>query len=300
MARRDSLAPPSPVAELSAVSAGAKSPVGLAPGSDRHLVFVDELHRHSDREVCLGAGRIRRGTIRVDVESLARDVCASSPADGFGHAAGQRGATTERSKLQMPMLYRRLKAPVVYCLPDEPHPEADGVGIDEAAVGQMAAEHLWSRGYRRFAFVGSSALGWSKGRGLGFADWLAEAHTRPESFVFTPEQVPVFWSWNVARRNHHLQSLIAGLPGLAAFLRPTMSSPALSCKPPAKTATACPKILEWSASIMIPFQMPPPVWPSAASNCPSAKSGARRHGFSKSAGWGGRPEACCACRRCGW
>jgi LacI family transcriptional regulator len=179
---------------------------------ERHIIFVDELHRHSDREVCLGAAEYaaERPAWIFDLWPVTFVPHSQPTASDMQLVSGV--LTTERGKLQLPRLYRRFKVPVVYCLPDEPHPEADGIGIDELAVGEMAAQHLWSRGYRHFAFVGSSTMGWSKGRGQGFAGWLARVEREPESFLFTLEQVPVFWSWNVARRNRHLQELLARLP----------------------------------------------------------------------------------------
>ncbi len=113
---------------------------------------------------------------------------------------------------ETPRLRRRLRVPVVYCLADESHPDADAVGIHEEAVGEMAAEHLWSRGYRHFAFIGSAEFGWSKGRGEGFSRWLARVGQEPGIHLFAKETVPVFWSWNLARRNRRLQELVARLP----------------------------------------------------------------------------------------
>ena len=181
-------------------------------GTERHIIFVDELQRHSDREVCLGAAEYaaERASWAFDPWPVAfAPAFAPTPAD-LGMVGGI--LTTERAMQETPRLRRRLRAPVVYCLADEPHPDADAVGIHEAAVGEMAAEHLWSRGYRRFAFIGSAEFGWSKGRGDGFSRWLAAAGRKPECHLFPAETVPVFWTWNLARRNRYLQDLVARLP----------------------------------------------------------------------------------------
>ncbi len=48
---------------------------------------------------------------------------------------------------------------------DDPFPH---VGVDDAAVGQAAAEHLRSQGLKHFAFVGVSGFTFSRLRNLGF------------------------------------------------------------------------------------------------------------------------------------
>ncbi len=48
------------------------------------------------------------------------------------------------------------------------------VGIDDAAVGGLAADHLWERGLRQFAFVGHPNHGYSVRREQGFGRWLNE------------------------------------------------------------------------------------------------------------------------------
>ena len=54
---------------------------------------------------------------------------------------------------------------------------------DSRAAGVLAAEHLLDRGFRQFAFVGSwGDFPWSIDRGVGFAERLAAAGHRCESF----------------------------------------------------------------------------------------------------------------------
>jgi LacI family transcriptional regulator len=76
----------------------------------------------------------------------------------------------------------------------------------------MAAEHLWGRGYRQFAFIGSSETVWSKERGKGFERWLAAKGTKPENHLFSMATLPIDWSGNLARRNQSLQELVSRLP----------------------------------------------------------------------------------------
>lgn len=47
------------------------------------------------------------------------------------------------------------------------------VRSDDAAIGQMGAEHLIERGFERFAFCGFKGEAWSKRREAAFADAVA-------------------------------------------------------------------------------------------------------------------------------
>ncbi len=107
---------------------------------------------------------------------------------------------------------RRRQIPVVYCLADRAHAEADAVSVDELAVGGVAAEHLWDRGYRRFAFIGSTMTGWSRERARGFAEWLERENAPPRICLFSARELPVYWSWNLAQRHARLLRLLAELP----------------------------------------------------------------------------------------
>lgn len=178
--------------------------------TERHVVFLDELRKHSDREVCMGAAEYaaeRRGWV-FDPWPIS-------------HSGGPTRAkldmvngilTTERTIRRVCGLKRRPKTPIVYCLAGQLHADADSVGIDEPAIGEMAAEHLWSRGYRQFAFIGSAPMGWSRQRASGFRQWLAKVGKEPTVCLFSLAQLPVFWSWDLDRRNRYLQELLAQLP----------------------------------------------------------------------------------------
>jgi LacI family transcriptional regulator len=80
------------------------------------------------------------------------------------------------------------------------------------AVGELAAEHLWDRGYRHFAFIGSSESSWSKGREQGFERWLRAKGTVPGRHLFSAATLPIYWPGNVARRNQRLQERVSALP----------------------------------------------------------------------------------------
>lgn len=72
-----------------------------------------------------------------------------------------------------------LGCPVVLVPSDQPIPGTHRVDVDDIAIGQLAAEHLVSRGYRNFAFVGRGDAHYAKQRLEGFTSVVGE--------------VPVYW-----------------------------------------------------------------------------------------------------------
>lgn len=179
---------------------------------ERHIIFVDELRRHSDREVCLGAAEYaaEHPAWVFDPWPVSFDAEAMPTRSDMELVSAV--LTTERASRHLRRLCRKLRLPIVYCLADEDHPDAAAAGIDERAVGAMAAEHLRGRGYRHFAFIGSSDFGWSSRRGEGFGAAVKEMGGEALTHLFDSEILPVFWSWNVARRNRRLQQVLHSLP----------------------------------------------------------------------------------------
>ena len=57
-------------------------------------------------------------------------------------------------------------------------------GCDEPAVARLAAEHLFERGFSRFAFVGVAGMGWSAARGAAFARLVEERGGTCDRFEF--------------------------------------------------------------------------------------------------------------------
>jgi LacI family transcriptional regulator len=182
-----------------------------SPRVQRHIIFLEELRRHSDREVCLGAAEYAS-----EHPAWVFDPWPISLAQGDAPALADLRMvdgilTTERSMGEVPALRRR-RIPLVYCLADKLHAHADAASVDELAVGAMAAGHLWDRGYRHFAFIGSTATGWSQQRARGFSQVLDHAESPPKVHLFSPKELPVYWSWNLAQRHARLLELLAALP----------------------------------------------------------------------------------------
>ncbi|MDR3405948.1 MAG: substrate-binding domain-containing protein [Chthoniobacter sp.] len=182
------------------------------PRPQPHLIFLDELRRHSDREVCLGAAEHAATHPTWHFDPWPVGLGERMPS--MGDLSLVSGIfTTERAIAALGKLRQKLTAPIVYCLADELHPEADAVGLNENLVGKMAAEHLLNRGYRHFCFIGSETHSWSRQRCEGFVAALAEAgEFQPDLHAFPAKILPVYWSWNLAHRNRHLQDLLAILP----------------------------------------------------------------------------------------
>ncbi|MBC8126553.1 MAG: substrate-binding domain-containing protein [Gloeobacteraceae cyanobacterium ES-bin-144] len=72
-----------------------------------------------------------------------------------------------------------LGCPVILVPSDEPQSGVFHVDIDDRAIGRLAAEHLITRGYKNFAFVGRTDAHYAKQRLEGFQSVVGE--------------VPVYW-----------------------------------------------------------------------------------------------------------
>jgi LacI family transcriptional regulator len=180
--------------------------------AERRIIFLGELDRHSVREVCLGAAECaaEHPTWVFDPWPLPSPQ-ASVPTPVDTHMVGGI-LSTERSIKRLRRLFGGLRWPVVCVLGSGGHTEFDSVEIDELAVGELAAEHLWDRGYRQFAFIGSSESSWSKSREQGFERWLRAKGTVPGRHLFSAATLPIYWPGNVARRNQRLQERVSALP----------------------------------------------------------------------------------------
>lgn len=179
--------------------------------SKRHIVFLQDLNSHSDREVCLGAAEYAAGKSDWSFDPWPVPLTlANYPSRDDLHLAD--GIFTTEKVSQYLFGERRGDAPRVLFLTDVTHRGVPSVSLDETAIGKMAAEHLYSRGYRHLAFIGSSEWRWSKARKQGFVPAIQEKEIVPLIHEFPLKEVPVFWSWNVKRRNESLSRLLDSLP----------------------------------------------------------------------------------------
>ena len=107
---------------------------------------------------------------------------------------------------------RRISIPRVLFLTDAIQKNVPSVSLDEYAIGKMAVEHLLSRGYRNLAFIGSSECRWSKLWREGFAAAVKTKGVNSTVHEFPLETLPVFWTWDAARRSENLFQLLESLP----------------------------------------------------------------------------------------
>ncbi len=110
-------------------------------------------------------------------------------------------------------ILRRLDMPVVNVggiIPDARLPRA---GIDDLAVGEMAAAHLMDRGLRQFAFAGHASHGYSVKRCEGFSAALARreftVHTYAHHLHHSDPFVTQGGAWAM---DEHVQRWLAELP----------------------------------------------------------------------------------------
>lgn len=71
---------------------------------------------------------------------------------------------------------RQLRIPIVNFVLFSPIPGVPAVVVDHDAIGQLAAEHLLSRGYRQFAFYGFRGVLYSQRRQAAFTEAIARRH----------------------------------------------------------------------------------------------------------------------------
>ena len=177
----------------------------------RHIVFLQDLSSHSDREVCLGAAEYaaERPDWSFDPWPIPATLANYPSQRDLRLAAGI--FTTEKVSRRF-FGERRGDIPRVLFLTDIAHRGVPSASLDETAIGKIAADHLYSRGYRNLAFIGSSDWRWSKARKLGFISSVEANGITPIIHEFPLEKVPIFWSWNVTRRNESLNRVLESLP----------------------------------------------------------------------------------------
>ncbi len=102
---------------------------------------------------------------------------------------------------EMPHLLGTLGIPVVSFANTDESIHLPMVGVDDLAVGEMAARHLLERGFQHFAFVGCSKFAFSNQREVGFKKTLAEfgfdcdSHHDPH-----PLDAASVWAWTAEPR----------------------------------------------------------------------------------------------------
>jgi LacI family transcriptional regulator len=91
--------------------------------------------------------------------------------------------------------------------PEESIPGWHRIRSDPLEIGKMAAEHLLSKGYRKFAYCGFDGLSWSDDRGAGFVKRTREAGFEPQVFKSSQARRKQSWENEQVRMVSWLESL---------------------------------------------------------------------------------------------
>jgi LacI family transcriptional regulator len=105
----------------------------------------------------------------------------------------------------------RLGLPMVDVAAWVERPPWPRVGLDDVAIGRLAAEHLLSLGFERFAFIGDVALAFSAARSRGYEAGLADYGYTLRSYATDPKWFPASRRWTMGV-NDELVSWMAALP----------------------------------------------------------------------------------------
>ncbi len=178
----------------------------------QHIVLTGDLQEHSVREVCQGAAEYAAQKSDLDFDPW--PVTSWQPIPFIPVELRQVNgliATEPAFKLVCGGC-RRVGIPRVFFLSNFQHPHVPCVALDEDAIGRMAAEHLIARGYRHLAFVGSSAMRWSRMRGHGFNQVAASAGCVVKKHEFPLNKLPVYWSCKWVKWQLSLRQILQALP----------------------------------------------------------------------------------------
>ncbi|HLH54649.1 MAG TPA: DNA-binding transcriptional regulator [Verrucomicrobiae bacterium] len=139
----------------------------------RHVALLVESSRNYIRELLLGVAKFVRVHGLWSVE-FQEGISTETLPPWF---AGRKwdGIIAEVSTSSIARSLKDCSFPVVDVNGDAPESNFPVVRSDDVLIGRMAAEHLISRGFRRFAFCGFKEAAWSDLRRTGFERRVAEA-----------------------------------------------------------------------------------------------------------------------------
>jgi LacI family transcriptional regulator len=123
------------------------------------------------------------------------------------------GAIAQVGRVELAAVAKSLKIPFVNIYGGLPFEGLSQVGVDDQAIGEMAAEHLAGCSFRHFAFWGFGGRGFSRGRWLGFRRRLRQLHFEPTRYLkkkYYPK-LPITYPETVFG-TQHIFSWLASLP----------------------------------------------------------------------------------------
>lgn len=167
------------------------------------ILFVETATTYG-RELVYGIAKYSRfhGPWEFYNESFAKDKVAHKlddwGADGIIIRVSKR--TKELLKMGLPTIFSPCFEPPMDGLPN--------IIPDDQAIAEMAAEHLLSQGFKKFAFCGFDKMDWSHERGVSFSKRVAEAGY--ETFLYIPPKSKGALSWE--KEQGHMSKWLKSLP----------------------------------------------------------------------------------------
>lgn len=177
-----------------------------------HMVLLGDLEEHSVREVCQGAAEYVASRPGLDFDPWATYPGRSSLPSLADLNRADCLLLSEATLRLIGVAESGLKMPHVFYLANDRHRRTPAVALDERAIGQMAAEHLISRGYQSLAFFGCATMPWSKLRGEGFREAAATRGFNVRQHESPPYALPVYRSARWKSREHELSHALRSLP----------------------------------------------------------------------------------------
>jgi len=86
------------------------------------------------------------------------------------------------------------------------------VGLDDRAIGRLAADYLLERGFEQFAFIGNTELAFSEWRLRGYSETLQAAGYPVRTFAADPKRFPSARAWTMGGVDGELVGWVQALP----------------------------------------------------------------------------------------
>lgn len=136
------------------------------------VALIVETSRSYGRNLLRGIASYAR--TRTDWALLHQEMTIDTSLPGWMTASSLRGVIARVDHRNIGQL-RAMNVPIVDVRCHETFPEIPQVETDDRLVAQLAFEHLWERGFRRFAFCGYQSAHYSKTRLRFFRELVDQA-----------------------------------------------------------------------------------------------------------------------------
>jgi LacI family transcriptional regulator len=175
------------------------------------MIFLGDLRGSAVREACIGAAEYAAGQPHLDFEpwSILPDAEQKSLLPNICDADC---VILNEWLPDWTLSALRISPPCAYVLGTQRHPGACSAGLDERAVGEMAADHLLDRGYRNLACLTYRGSGWATARAQSFARAGAARGVKCRTFSLPGTVFPPIWSSVLSARLQGVDAILKRLP----------------------------------------------------------------------------------------